>query len=475
MKNVFKRVGASLTAHRVSLTSGIMIVAMAVGMLFTSCSGSKEDSLAAALPQDAIAVGRVDIKKLSEGDHLLADVIKMYVSEDMVKESGVDVKTPAYVFAHQNYGGCIFSLRDEDSFWKYTKADAEAQRGLKWANINGEFLIATDGKRAMLVGPANSSEQDKLRNNVSTWMKQTKCSVSKDLMKALDKGDGFFTMAASYDNLPSMLTREFVKQGIDLSGICVYADMSLTRKEAALVVGTVGSNKYLEKMLKLNASKRIDGSLAGAYGDRPFVQGEASCNGEKFLETLNTVYKQVPEFTQAWEMINSMVDVETVIKSLDGECGFVVPEFTRRGIPDVLVMANVKDEKFMKDVDKWNGVLSQFGGMQLSPFRGNVYELAGIGMPLYFGTQNKQMVLTTNKEMLDVKPKGKSALPKDVKGSYGYVCVDLAPTNLWERVWQEFPLLNLAPGKVKDIQDFTRLLIVAEDNTRVRFSLGTWE
>ena len=477
MKSVIKSVGTSMVSRKVALASLTAIVVVAVGLFFIFRSGSKAGSLATALPEDAIAVGKVAFENLYQEDNMLADIIKMYVTDDMIKETGVDVETPAYVFAQQNKGGCVFSLRDEAGFWNYIKVDAESQRGLKWGDYQGQFLIASDGERAMVVGPATSSEQETLRNDVCKWMKQSKCQVAGDIMKAVDKGDGFFTVAASFDKLPSEYTREFTKQGVDLSGLGFFADLAVTRKEIALVMGSIGTNEYFEKMMALNASnKRIDGSLAGMYGDRPFVQGEGGFNGEKFLKGLQTVSEQIPQFRQAWDMVNSMVNVEEIIKAMDGECGIVVPEFSLRQVPDVLVMAQVKDDKFMNNVETWNKVLEDQGTrLQLVPFRDKVYEVKGVTIPCYFGVQDKHMVVTTNAEMLKAKPKGVNAVPEEARKSMGYVCVDLEPTGVWDLLWKNYPLLNLAPAKVSEIKNFNRLLIVAEDNTRVRISLGTWE
>lgn len=476
MKSVIKSVGASMVSRKVALVSLTAIVVVAVGLFLIFRSGSKAGSLATALPEDAIAVGKVDFDNLYQEDNLLADIIKLYVSDDMIKETGVDVETPAYVFAQQNKGGCVFSLRDEAGFWNYIKVDAEPQRGLKWGDYQGQFLVVSDGERAMVVGPATSGEQENLRNDVSKWMKQTKCKVSADIMKAVDEGEGFFTVAASFDKLPSEYTREITKQGVDMSGISIYADLSLTRKELALEMGSVGTNAYLDKMMKLNVNRRIDGSLAGMYGDRPFVQGEIGFNGEKFLEGLQAMSEQVPEYQLLWDMVNSMVSVEEIIKSVDGECGIVVPEFSMRHVPDVLVMAQVKDDKFMSNVEKWNEVLAGTGArIQLTPCRDNIYEVKGITIPFYFGTQNKQMVFTTNEDMLKAKPKGMSAVPEEARKSMGYVCVDLEPTGVWDLLWQKYPVLNLAPAKVSEIKNFNRLLIVAEDSRNVRISLGTWK
>lgn len=477
MKNVSKSVCTSLMSRKVALASLSAIVVVAVGLFLIFRPGSKAGSLAAALPEDAIAVGKVNLENLYQEDNMLADIIKVYVSDDMIKETGVDVKTPAYVFAQQNKGGCVFSLRDEASFWNYIKVDAETQRGLKWGDYEGQFLVASDGERAMVVGPATSAEQENLRNDVCKWMKQSKCQVAADIMKAVDNGEGFVTVAASFDKLPSEYTREFTKQGVDLSGLGFFADLGVTRKEIALVLGSIGTNEYLKKMMALNAgNKSIDGSLAGMYGDRPFVQGESGFNGEKFLEGLQMASTEISEFRQAWDMVNSMVNVEEIVKAMDGECGFVVPEFSLRHVPDVLVMAQVKDDKFMGDVENWNGALAGMGArVQFVPFRDKVYEVKGITIPFYFGTQDKQMVCTTNAEMLNAKPKGMSAVPKEARKSMGYVCVDLEPTGVWNLLWQKYPLLNLAPAKVAEIKKFNRLLIVAEDNSRVRISLGTWE
>ena len=477
MKSVIKSICASVVSRKVALASLTAIVVVAVGLFFTFRSGSKAESLATALPEDAIAVGKVDFECLAQGDNMLTDIIQVYVSDDKIKETGVDVKTPAYVFAQQNKVGCVFSLRDEVGFWNFIKVDAEPQRGLKWGDYQGKFLVVSDGERAMVVGPATSGEQENLRNDVSKWMKQSKCLVAADIMKAVDNGEGFLTVAASCDKLPSEYTREFEKQGVDLSGLGFFADLSVTRKEIALVLGSIGTNEYIQKLMSLNAAnKRIDGSLAGMFGNRPFVQAEGGFNGEKFLEGLQTVSKEILEFRQAWDMVNSMINVEEIVKAMDGECGIVVPEFSLRHVPDVLVMAQVKDDKFMGDVENWNDVLAEMGArVQFVPFCDKIYEVKGITIPFYFGTQNNRLLCTTNAEMLKAKPKGMSAVPEEARKSMGYFCVDLEPTGVWDLLWQKYPLLKMAPPKVSEIKNFNRLLLITEDNTRVRISLGTWE
>lgn len=467
---------SAVVSHKVALVLAAVLIIVVAGLLFFLSGSSKADSLTTALPQDAIVVARVDAKKLVNGDNLLADAIDMYTSKDDLEDTGLDFRIPAYVFAFQKYGGCVVALREEDDFMEFATQDGkiERQRGLKWGSAFGNFLVASDGQRAMIIGPATADEQAQLRNQVCKWLKeQDKCLVNADVMEAVNKGEGFLTVAGSSDNLPPMIKQEINKTGVDVKGMCFVADLSLTRKELALEIGVVGMSDSLLAASK-GGSKILSGSLAGTCGERPFAHAEVGVNGKEFLQVLEKGLKEIPEYQEMWSGINAEMGLDMIVKSINGDVSITIPEFPRTSNSAMLLQADLEDDAFMKNVSDWNnsGWLRP-RNMEIKLYRDNIYKVCEA--PIYFGTKQNRLLIATQEQMLDETPGGKSALPREAEGALAYACVNLEKTDVWKKLWEEFPLLNLVPEKLTTFKEFNRLLFVAKDNARVRISLGTWD
>ncbi len=496
MSNFFQNVVAYVKAHKVTTACCTAAVAVAVGASVWFLSNRKAD-LTSALPEDSFVVGKIDFAQFAEGDNMLADALKSVVSEDeikeKIKESGVDITNPAYVFAHQNNMGVVIGLRDEKDFLDEFVDDVEKWRGLKIGTLEVEdkFMVATDGKRAMIIGPVMSAQQDEMRQDIYKWMKKQKeCKVSEKLMKAVEESKGLCTAAFSYGNLPSIATKEIHRAMVEvaeqsgnkenvmkevekmekmLEDMILSLDFSITNDEFALdlAISGVQMDKMLEQYIPI---KPINGSLAGVSGIRPFFHAEMGVDGAKLLASLQQIFKSVPEARTAWLAANMMLDLNQIVKSINGDMSITIPEFQKYDVPPMLVQAELKNDSFMQNVNDWNGGVSEAAGLSFSPYRDDLYVAYRYYEPYYFGTKNNRLFISNNEYLTSNVPTGNNAVPADAKGALGYMCFNLESLNMWDQI----PGIDYMPRKLQEIKNFNRAMVVVKDFQHIRFSLGKW-
>lgn len=488
VKNVCNAVWSTITSRKAAVGIGAGVVAV-VGLLCFFLIDSKADKLAAALPEDATVIARLDAEKLLKGNKMLAELVEENLSKEDLKETGVDFGAPAYAFAYQKYFGCVVSLREEDDFLKFITHDGEIenQRGLKWGTTSDNFLVATDGSRAMIVGPATSRQQDELRNDVCEWLGQKKCKVNKDVMKAVNDGNGFLTFAGSYANLPGWVKDKFEEEVLEETGMkglmsmedmLIFADLSFTDDELALDLGVNGLDEDL--LAAADILKPISGTLAGTFGNRPFFHAEMAVNGEDVMRKVRMVINMIPGGSREWSKLNDIIGVERIVESINGDISVTMPKmpdlsdsyyYHSQEVPGVLVQAEVEDGAFMDDAELWGNNWIRFNN-----YKDNIYQVdIDGGNAFYFGTDRDRLLFSTQEQLLEKDPRGKRFLPKEAKGSLGYVCINLEELKGWERMFESIEDKSGLPEKLNYFKDFSRLMFVIKDKTHVRVSLGKWK
>ncbi len=451
-----------MNKKKLAWAGGIAVVVVAAVVMLCVWLRPSSSNLLRHLPAESSMVGRIDLPALAQQESPLGNLLSGFVSSDEVSQSGVDFGQSAYVFAVQNYFGCVVPLNDEQLFLKalnLEEGDVETSRGMKWGEAFARFLLCSDGDKAIIVGPVSFGDQDNLRNAVSQWMQQSDVQISKSLQQTLEESSGEATLVCSPQNLPSAVGSLLQEADINLDKCLLVASLSTSEEQLSLSLALTGDTKSLENG-PLAACQPLDGTLAGAVTDHPLLFVEAGLNGKKLMEML----RRDPEMRTKLLGLNMVFDLDLIANSIDGDVSLTVPEATNQLLPDVLLQASISSDVFMQHVGEWNGGATESAGVQFLPYRDNLYKVIHEDVVAYFGTESHRLFISSQPALASAQPKGAKALPDGVRGSLFYACVDL------QKACRQWSVLQLLPASLRN--DYARIELVLSDATHVSLTLS---
>lgn len=424
------------------------------------------DAMASSLPKDITAVSRVDAKQLALDYGLSLDEIRKLLLSDNGKEMGVDLMTPAYLFASQGTLGAIIPLSDNDDFCKLLESkgySVEDQRGMKWSILNGNLLMGIAKDRAMLMGPAVGSEQEQLRNVIYSCIDQSESESGKNslLFKNLEKRDEPLALATSLEALPQTVLPSSLNRylgDINLNDLGLSAGLMAKRDRVILNLTPNSENTKIDKAISQfdDILKPLDGSMLTAAPANSMLHFEIGLKGDKLLRTLreNKVIRTI------LLMLNNVFDLDMILNSIDGALAFTWPKIEA----DPILQVKLSDDKFMQNVASWNDAISRAAGFQFYAQDKHRAMLTYNGKPFYFTSNNDMLTISTSEAMANSTGHHDIAykFADEVKGQRLYASIDFSKiTNKYMRNSESYKFLNA----------FQRLTISAKNSENLQFQL----
>ena len=346
-----------------------IVAVIVAGVWGWSSMHKRNDSMASSLPADVTMVGRVDIKTLfmeyglSPKEILKAVNKFLFYSND--DDSGIDFLTSAYVFSSQGYFGAVIPLSSEKKFEEFWTSKVgfmvESQRGLKWTNYGDNFLMVFDKDRAVLMGPAVGSQQDYLRNTLADCMKQkaSESGMQSRLYEALSKRPEPVAMTANLESMP----KDFFSSYLDwipavdgLKDLDICTGLTLKKDRIQLSLSMLSGNKAVEQIQSKfdEAFRPVNGSLLKTAPANAFFHIEMGVDGAKLL----TLLREYPEVRTKLLLVNTIFDLDMILKSISGDVAISCPKIPLINKPDVLMQAQLDSDDFMQNVGDWNDDIS---------------------------------------------------------------------------------------------------------------------
>ncbi len=403
----------------------VLVVAVAAVLFFVLRKGPNDCSV--AVPHDSSLVAKIDLRSLLEqGGIQMEDLSSGPFSLDKL---GVDFSQPTYAFAYQSYFGAIIPMNDMQRLLDLTflmHSKVEQQRGLHWTVFGGSFLVCYDDRKAMVIGPATSAEQESLRNVLYECMKQTAKDGGSDLMERLWERREPVALATNLDVLPNRYLgylKAAMPEGMSVEDFIISAGLKTEGNTLTMNVSLNAEGaKAKEFLARVNEAFRpMDATLFEAAPEGSFLHLEAGVEGEKLIELL----RQNPETRTKMLGMNMILDLDMILKSISGDVAFTLPRFGLFDTP-VLVQANVTDDKFMQNVDSWNEGVTEQTGIRFTPAGGGNYRFTYNYDTYYFGVHNRRLFLTNASEYVQDDTQRPTVVLEDAKGCRLYVQVDIS-------------------------------------------------
>ncbi len=423
------------------IVMAMAVVCIAVGLC--CWLRPKESGCMTALPQESRLVGRMNFLQLFENEVALGKYLSKFMIPNTLEKTGIDFTEDAYIFGYLNYFGAVVPLSDENDFLSYAtqgKSDVERQRGLKWSVVNNTFLLCSDGRKAMLIGPATSAQQGQLRNVIETCMKRDELQEPTPLLEKLSNEDAV-SVATTLDFMPEQCLQPLqsvMPDGLDLGGTLLTAALTLTDSITEVSIKLHEDSK--DAKLWLDELDKV--LLPLAKGSSSLLQNTAvfslriGADGAKALKLL----RQNKALRTKLLAANMLFDLDMIVKSIYGDVSFVAIDPNLLSA-EHLIEAQINNDDFMEYVPTWNEGLTQQTELQFQSAFNGCYMMAWQDYAYYFGTRSNTLFLTNTDRFTQMPNVEPLQDPIDYKGAKLYATLDVQ--KMIRRKMEMFSEINL--------------------------------
>lgn len=351
---------------------------------------------------------------------------------------GIDFSEPVLAFSAPDCPlGISMKVDNEDNIDKLIELlirqdlckKVKEKDGFKWTTLLGDFRIAYNGSSILICGDVNENDMKKLFDN-----NEENSFVTTPDFERLTKKESplsvflHFASMEGQENLP--LINELLPEGVKLSDTSLLTDLVMEKGHADINAEIYSNKENVQALLE-----EADKNFQKIHGD--FIKAPANflawfgmgVKGEDLLKKL----KSNDEINGMMMMVDRAIDLQKIIKTMDGDLAIVMPQMNDAGNPDVVLTAKLKNEDFLKDVDYWQEQMKDWNIKMVendkNEFTLFLDEESQDGIKwgvddknVYFTSQNtsyKKTFADTN-PLLDEQA-------EDIKNSILYLCVNLNP------------------------------------------------
>lgn len=402
------------------------------------------------VPEDATAVAVLEPAELIQGLGLKEDKIKKLTMnyEDIL--DAIDLAKPVYAFTtEKGLTGITLNVKDAEKLLKAISVygfASEEQNGLQWI-VNNGTIGCLDEDKILLCDASTPSAQDALMGVMSKLMSQDKKDV--EALENASKQDGCFRISAPLKGIPEEYTKN-LPAGI--SDAILNGALQIGKKDISLSANLTTDFSSLPLA-------PIKGNLANIGPEEPFLWVCFNLNGEGILPLL----RKVPQIRSFLLALNLNVDVDMMLKAINGDVSIAVPKLDLKN-PDFILTATLDNSDFLKNAGDWNGV-SRRGASDFT------FEYDGA--KAFFGVHDNKLYISSSERMATnaFKETPKDAFQSAAKGKYLSASLNIG------QVIQAYPglaiLLRTMP-KVGEITDaFDRVSLTADTPQSLELSVET--
>lgn len=366
------------------------MLALAVVLL---CSCNKTDYVN-VVPADASFVASINIKDVSEkGDFknssavaMLNDYMGLVVSPKDVKKAqeyisdpsamGIDFTAPVYVFkTSSDCFGLTMKVSSDDDLSDFIQLLAKQGICSKpverddffSGNLFDDIEYTYDGKTLLLISCLGDGGSAMNKQVSAQLLKQDQDNsfVSTEAFDKMEEQTGDVKMYSNLGIMPQSFAEQvasFLPKGVKKNDIEVLASISFENGKAVLASTIWGKTPKAQQLIDDTDKNMmpLKGSFANVPAEDFLAWASVGVKGEWLLSKI----KDEEQLNQLLFMIERGIDVEQMLRTVDGDFTLVMPSSlvtSEKDNMDFLAYAQVKNCDFMDDVDYWQQSMKEYG------------------------------------------------------------------------------------------------------------------
>lgn len=334
-------------------------------MSLVSCSG---DDYLNAVPGNSIAVVSVDAARAA-GEGKAGDdravLLKSLLKVNDFRDCGIDLMSKMYFFeSAEGNLGLVSKVSDDDELdtWLNKLAGSglctktSKRSGCRFSTIKDSWVAGFNSSVLVIMGPVIAAQEAAVRQQIIKYIGQNEDEglKSSPLFDRLDSIDAPVAMVAQVAALPDNFSAPFTlgaPKDADASQVLVAAGMRVGKEGFLEITGEPFSlNRSIDESMKksLSTLRPITPKYVGSMSRNDALGAFMNVNGQQFIEML----RANKSFMALLAGINTAVDMDNIIKSIDGDMAIVLPEYSN-GAASMRLSARLGSRAFLSDVDYW--------------------------------------------------------------------------------------------------------------------------
>lgn len=472
-----------------TIKSFIIIVLATLALV--SCS--KGNGYQNVIPADAPLVTSVNMASIAEKSDFANSAVSQMMQEYMgvlfsseagkqiktymesPQDMGIDFREPVFMFQTPNRCfGLTMKMLNKGDFEDFLKmlqkqniaSKAKENDGVMEGTLLDDICFGYDDNTILLLASDEGANVSKRTLAQLFKMDSDNAFTRTDAYEyCFGKNQKDIAFLAHMAALPKDLAstvKSFVPQGVKMTDVMFEASADFQNGKFVLGGSLVPTLREAEK----NFHKIKGDYLETAQNCFP-IWASMGVNGEWLLGKL----KQDTQIKQMLFMIERGIDIEAMIRAIDGDVTVALPSATK--FDDFLLMGKLKNSDFLADVPEWQTGMKEYG-ISMQKMGANEYLLNAEGMLLNWGVNDNNLCMHTRSTVTQltfpgVKPNDVIKANKDeICNSLAYVCIDLQ--SILTPLVQESSAIGISPEGIaimKVLHKFKNLIVKYEPNSKI--------
>ena len=409
-----------------------------VVMMFAFSSCSNVDYLN-AVPRESTALISMDFSKTKGVEN--TSVLKTLLNINDINQCGIDISHKVILFESPegNLGLCA-SIKDDgdlkDCLTGLTKkgfcTPLSKRRGCSFTVIKNSWIAGFSDNALLIMGPVTVAEQSDMMSKMVKYLNQDEDQgiTASKMYESLDSIDSPMAMVAQVQALPDKIIAPFIigaPKNADATQVIIAAELKVKNGVLNMHGKTFSYNRDINQELQ-NASKiyrPIKGTYLSAMSSSSLMGIFMNVDGQKFLPLLQ---KNI-SLQALLAGINAAIDINSIIKSVDGDMSIVVPSFSNDNL-QMSMAAQLANTNWIADVSYWKQSCPP-GGKIMDLGHNSYYYTNGKTSFCFGVTKDKQFFSGSSKNaamssIIASKNTISEALQDKIKGQKMVMVVNLA-------------------------------------------------
>lgn len=388
-----------------------MMLAIIMPLAFVSCS---DDDYVNAIPDNVQLLMSLNTVKVSGVGNPL--VLKSLLHVSKVSDTGLDLSERVFLFedAQGNLGLCA-KLDDSGKLAKtleHANVEVRKKRGFQFAALPSNWVIGFSDKAALLMGPVVPSAQADMMTLMSRYLAANEDEGIKGspVYDKLDSIDAPMALVCQVKALPQQFAALFTMgtpKNANPADVMLAAAMEVQNGRLLMRGGTFSFKKPVNNALvdACAVYRPIKGNYARSMSENDFIGLFLNVDGKSF-HRLVTQNRGIAAMLAG---INSAIDMDNILKSVDGDLAILVPNATDRQGFSLRMTAKLSSAPWLADVGYWKQSVPKGG--YIGDWGENRFFYRSTDTSYYFGVTSDMQYMSGGSEEEALRSVKASELP----------------------------------------------------------------
>lgn len=401
---------------RITLGLWTFYIFAVVGIL-SSCTGKEYIN---AIPSESQMLIRLNPAKLSGAKSPL--ILKTMLHLKNIDNSGIDLSQDVFFFedGQGNFGICakVNSSSKLAESLKDAGLTLTKRRDYKFAVMPSDWVIGFSDDAVLMMGPVVPAAQDDISTLIARYLDsdEEQGIKSSPMYATSDSIDAPMSIVAQTKALPEQFVAPFTMgapKDADPADVILAAAMEIKNGRLLMHGNTLSYKKSINAAIEkaANVYRPIKGDYIKAMSQNDVLGLFLNVDGKQFHKLLI----QNRAATAMLAGINTAIDMDNIIKSVDGDLTLVTSSLGKENL-HMMMAARLSGAPWLADIDYWKKSVP--AGGHIGDWGKNCYYYSGNGTTYFFGVTPDMQYMSgaSPEEAKNSITTSSEPLPSDLQG-----------------------------------------------------------